>query len=146
MKKILIAVDGSDHSKKAAKKGAELAKSLDSEVTLINVVPEITASSASAYYATVQTEGLLERREAYMERGQKILKEAKELLAEEGVTAKTEIDVGDPADLICDYAVENGFELIVIADKGLGAVKRFLLGSITDKVVHHAKTSVLIVK
>ncbi|PUU86972.1 Universal stress protein family protein [Halanaerobium congolense] len=36
--------------------------------------------------------------------------------------------------------------MIVIADKGLGKVKRFLLGSISDKVVHHAQTSVLVVK
>ncbi|MGM0420089.1 MAG: universal stress protein [Bacillota bacterium] len=146
MYKILLAVDGSEHSDKAVERTSRFAKKLDAEITIVNVVPEITASSASAYYATVQTEGLLERREAYMERGQKILKEAKEKLAEEGIEANTKIDVGDPADFICDYAEENDFDLIVVADKGLGAVKRFLLGSISDKVVHHAKTSVLIVK
>ncbi|MFN2363820.1 MAG: universal stress protein [Halarsenatibacteraceae bacterium] len=146
MKKILIGVDGSDPSKKAAKKGAELAKSFDSEVTLINIVQEITDSSASSNYPTSQTEELIERREAYMKRGQEILKEAKELVAEEGVTAKTKIKVGNPANLICDYAVENGFDLIVLADKGIAAVKRFLLGSITYKVVNHSETSVLIVK
>lgn len=146
MYKILLAVDGSEHSDKAVERTSSFAKKLDAEITIVNVVPEITASSASAYYATVQTEGLLERREAYMERGQKILQEAKEKLAEEGLEANTKIDVGDPADFICDYAEENDFDLIVVADKGLGAVKRFLLGSISDKVVHHAKTSVLIVK
>ncbi|MDZ7671916.1 MAG: universal stress protein [Halanaerobiales bacterium] len=48
--------------------------------------------------------------------------------------------------MICEYAENNGFDIIVLADKGIGGVKRFFLGSISDKVLRHAKVSVLVVK
>jgi nucleotide-binding universal stress UspA family protein len=53
---------------------------------------------------------------------------------------------GEPGDAIYNFVEENNFDMIVIEDKGQGKVERFLLGSITEKIVHHAKTSVLVVK
>ena len=53
---------------------------------------------------------------------------------------------GDPADAILDVAEEQGADLIVVGNKGMTGAKRFLLGSVPNKVSHHAPCSVLIVR
>ncbi|UTI63804.1 universal stress protein [Paraconexibacter antarcticus] len=53
---------------------------------------------------------------------------------------------GDPADAILDVAEEQGSDLIVVGNKGMTGAKRFLLGSVPNKVSHHAPCSVLIVR
>ena len=54
--------------------------------------------------------------------------------------------VGEPASTIVDTAAEGVYDLIVIGNKGRSALNRFLLGSVTTKVVHHAPCNVLLVK
>jgi len=53
---------------------------------------------------------------------------------------------GDPAEVLADVAEEEGARLIVVGDRGLTGVKRFLLGSVSHKLSHHAPCSVLIVR
>jgi nucleotide-binding universal stress UspA family protein len=63
--------------------------------------------------------------------------------------AKVDIVVEEspsPADAICKYAEKNGFDLIVIGNKGAGAVERFLIGSVSSQVVSHSHCSVMVVK
>jgi nucleotide-binding universal stress UspA family protein len=52
---------------------------------------------------------------------------------------------GDPADAIIDAAEEEGADLIVVGNRGMQGAKRFLLGSVPNRVAHHAPCSVLIV-
>jgi nucleotide-binding universal stress UspA family protein len=54
--------------------------------------------------------------------------------------------VGEPASTILDIATEGHYDLIAIGNKGRSAINRFLLGSVTSKVVHHAPCNVLLVK
>ena len=65
---------------------------------------------------------------------------------EAGVTVKTFARQGDPADAILDVAEERGSDLIVVGNKGMTGAKRFLLGSVPNKVSHHAPCSVLIIR
>jgi len=125
MQKVLVGVDGSERSKKASKKAAELLE--DAEVTLVSVI-----------------EGAV-KEEHIREKVLEMLNTEAAFFREKGLDVKKEIHYGDPADVLCELAEDNDFELIVLADKGHG-VKRFLLGSTTDRVVRHAKTSVLVVK
>src|SRR6266540_7297259 len=53
---------------------------------------------------------------------------------------------GDPADAILDVAEEHGSDLIVVGNKGMTGAKRFLLGSVPNKISHHAPCSVLIIR
>ena len=53
---------------------------------------------------------------------------------------------GDPADAILDVAEEEGADLIVVGNKGMTGAKRFLLGSVPNKVSHHAPCSVIIIR
>jgi nucleotide-binding universal stress UspA family protein len=63
-----------------------------------------------------------------------------------GVDVKTFAREGDPADAILDVAEEEGADLIVVGNKGMTGAKRFLLGSVPNKVSHHAPCSVLIIR
>ncbi|MCF8000634.1 MAG: universal stress protein [Halanaerobiales bacterium] len=150
MDKLLLAVDGSESSKKAVEKTVEFNKSLDLEVTIITVLDTSTIelSELQAYRNEDSLEKLIKKNEKELElKGQKILNEAASLFNDSNIKIKNVIEYdNDPAEKICNYAEENNFDLIVLADKGLGAVKRFFLGSISDKVVRHANTSVLVVK
>jgi len=62
-----------------------------------------------------------------------------------GIEVKKEIHYGHPAEIICNFAAENNFDLIILADKK-DQEKRFLLGGTSDKVVRHAETAVMVVK
>ena len=63
-----------------------------------------------------------------------------------GVEAEPHPREGDPADAILDVAEEIGADLIVVGNKGMTGAKRFLLGSVPNKVSHHAPCSVYIVR
>ncbi len=151
MNKILLAVDGSEKSKHAVEETVELVNNISAEITLLTVVADINQvidiAEASTHAAIHR--GLKERKaqeENLEKQGQRLLEEAGEILTAAGLNYETKLGKGDPAEVICRIAEEEGFDLIILADKGLGGVKRFFLGSISDKVVRHAKTSVLVVK
>ncbi|MBF7096458.1 universal stress protein [Alkalibacter mobilis] len=144
MKKILIPVDGSDFSKRAAQKGAKIAEAFDSEVILLNVVdikfavPAVgTAGFTNAYDLLVKTS---------KEDSEKILNEAKkEFKNTENV--KTELLEGDTATQIIEYAKKNDVDLIIMGSQGLGAgFKRIFIGSVTNKVLHETPITILVVK
>jgi len=65
---------------------------------------------------------------------------------QEGVEARPYPREGDPADAILDVAEDNGADLIVVGNKGMTGAKRFLLGSVPNKVSHHAPCGVYIVR
>ena len=66
--------------------------------------------------------------------------------ADAGVSAHTHARQGDPADAILDVAEEIDADLVVVGNKGMTGAKRFLLGSVPNKVSHHAPCSVLIIR
>ena len=74
------------------------------------------------------------------------LEEAAAVAREAGVTATAYPRQGDPADAILDVAEEREADLIVVGNKGMTGAKRFLLGSVPNKISHHAPCSVLIIR
>ncbi|CCU79911.1 universal stress protein [Halanaerobium saccharolyticum subsp. saccharolyticum DSM 6643] len=153
MKKILVAVDGSQSAQKAAKKAAELAESLEAEVTLIHVytetaqVPVNQFNEVASYLSAETLENVMQQQEDTIKaKRQEILDQDAEFFKRKGIEPEKILVHGDPADEVCDYAEENDFDLIIVADKGHGKVERFLLGSISDKIVRHSKKTVMVVK
>jgi nucleotide-binding universal stress UspA family protein len=69
-----------------------------------------------------------------------------ELAKKQGATVEAVAMEGDPASKIVGYADKGGFDMIVMGSRGLGRFKEMMLGSVSSKVLHHAKCSVLIVK
>ena len=63
-----------------------------------------------------------------------------------GVPSAVHARQGDPADAILDVAEETGADLVVVGNKGMTGAKRFLLGSVPNKISHHAPCGVLIIR
>ena len=134
-RKILVPTDGSPYSLKSADYAAKLARELDSKVSILHV---------STYLPHVRARELVENEE---KTGADILSRTKEVFDKADVQVEVmKLEFGHPADVICSVAETGGFDLIVMGEKGTGEVKRFLLGSIADRVAHHAVCPVLIVR
>lgn len=137
--KILVAMDGSEHSKNALTKAVMLVKNLKSACTLtiLHVNPTIPVVDP-AVAEEIDIERLLS------EEGQQIMKLAGALLAGAEVEFETIAVFGDPAKKICEAALEH--DLIVMGSRGLGAISEIVLGSVSHKVIKQASCPVLIVK
>lgn len=135
MNKILVAYDGSESAKRALEEAAKLTQD-GGTATVVSVAEELPQFGRAA--AMLVPEEHEERRRE--------LREAKAMLAERGVTPKVVERRGDAATMILDEAEKEGVELIVMGTRGLGSGKRWLLGSVSTKVLHHAPANVLVVR
>lgn len=142
MKKILVAVDGSESSKKALQKTKELALLNNSEVMILNVVSDLRNSHPYVIDRVYESE----LNKVLLEHGKKLLDES--LKTFEGYTGKvsTSIKCGDPAREIIEKAEKGEYDLVIMGSRGLNALSRAMLGSVSNKVLNHIKTSVLIVR
>lgn len=135
MYKILLAIDGSTNSLKAAEEVSRMAGPLQAEVTIISVIKDIpVARMPDEIHKTIESNT------------EKMLEEARDFLKERGVESKVLTYHGDPGNIICEVAEKDGYNLIAMGSSGLGSIGELFLGSVSNKVVHHAKTSVIIVK
>lgn len=138
---LLIAVDGSPSSHHAANQGLGLARQTQAKVTLLFVLeapPVIPVGPLSGYVMTSPP-----RTEADLERARTELNSLAENAA---VPVETRVELGSPADVICELADRLSVDLVVIGARGLSAGTRWLLGSVSDRVVHHAPCPVLVVR
>ena len=146
MKKILIAYDGSDASKKAIDMALNCSNAED-EVTLLTVIPAELAESSftKMLLPTIDLSQIVKSgtfKEKAMESLSKVIKEIEPNVKKVNIV----VESGDPADEILLSAKKHEADIIVIGYKGYGKEGRFLLGSVTDKVVRHASRSVLVVR
>ena len=143
-KSIVVGTDGSDTATQAVRQAVDLAGAVGAKLELVSA------------YAPVSGQRLREERRETPEDLQWAINpredvdqtlEAAALVARE---AGVEVDLyprqGDPADAILDVAEEREADLIIVGNKGMTGAKRFLLGSVPNKVSHHAPCSVLIIR
>ena len=136
--RILVAVDGSESAKKAFEKSIYLAQKCSSELDVIHVVLDSTYSGDSAT--------TFEMIEELKENGTKLLEQCKTQAIKNNVKVETLLELGDYAQVIIDIANKNNYDLIIMGSRGLGPFKELLLGSVSFKVMHHAKCPVMIVR
>jgi nucleotide-binding universal stress UspA family protein len=120
---ILVASDGSSTAQKAVDRAVELASASGASVTILTVGPPPTSGevvAAEAARVVAPTAGAIE--------------------------VRTKVDNGDPAELIVDEAERGGYDLLVVGNKGMTGATRFFLGSVPNKVSHHAPCALLIVR
>jgi nucleotide-binding universal stress UspA family protein len=136
LQRIAVAIDGSSASAKALEcvlttfqpdRSSCKGRHVPIEVTVIHVMP-----------FTTYPEG----REA----GRKLVDQSVRKLVKAGFTAEPVCQLGNPAEEIMAVASKHQVNLIVMGAKGLDAVSRFLIGSVSTRVVQHAKCSVLVVR
>ena len=141
---IVVGTDGSETAKKAVTAAVDLAKQIGASLDIVSAYEPVPQSRlrAESRQAPEDLQWMINPREDV----EATLRDAAEDLEEAGVQVETFAREGDPADAILDVAEERGADLIVVGNKGMTGAKRFLLGSVPNKVSHHAPCSVLIVR
>ncbi len=137
-KKILVPTDGSEFAKKAQLQAIYLAKATGAEIIALSVSENHFINGISLNDEVEQLNELLK------DRCEEDLKQFEDMNDEE-VKISPVIREGSPAKSILDVASEEDVDLIVIGSSGKSGFDRFILGSVSEKVVHTAKCPVLIV-
>jgi len=145
-RKILCAVDGSNHALRAARVAAGLAAAAKAELTLLTVAKELKVTEeVKRYLALEQMTG--EPQYVLDEHTEAVIQRAKETAAEAGVAlVKSEVRSGPPARSIVRFAEQGGYDVIVLGSRGLGDIEAALLGSVSHKVSSLAKCDCLLVR
>jgi nucleotide-binding universal stress UspA family protein len=141
---IVVGTDGSETAKEAVRQATELASRVDAKVHLVSAyepVPEGRLRD-ERQQAPDDLQWMVNPREDVTN----VLDEAGQQIERAGVQVDTHAREGDPADAILDVAEEQQAGLIVVGNKGMTGAKRFLLGSVPNKVSHHAPCSVMIIR
>lgn len=138
-KTIILPVEDSDFSQKAADRAIALAESLSIPLKVIYVVDmNIFSNTLSNDQMSVQWENVLKNE------GRSILDEIKNKAEERGIQVSTHIEKGNPPDKILKYADDE--DLIIMGSKGKNTLDRIFIGSTSENVLHHAGSSVMIVR
>ena len=141
---IVVGTDGSDTARKAVRAALDLAKQVGATVELVSAYEPVTNARLrrEADQVPEDMQWMINAREEV----DATLREAADEATAVGIEARTHARQGDPADAILDVAEEQKSDLIVVGNKGMTGAKRFLLGSVPNKVSHHAPCSVLIIR
>jgi nucleotide-binding universal stress UspA family protein len=141
---IVVGTDGSETAGKAVAAAVELAKLSGATLELVSAYEPVSGQRLreEARQVPPDLQWVVNRRADV----DATLHEAAELAGEAGVATQTFAREGDPADAILDVAEELGADLIVVGNKGMTGAKRFLLGSVPNKVSHHAPCAVMIIR
>ena len=139
MRRIIVALDGSDASIKAARMAADIALRFGSKLTLVHVVPKLLLPP-DVYGLTIAE--VEKEHRAYADR---LLEHAVASLDEAGLEISTSVLYGSPAEAIAEEGAASDVGMIVIGSRGHGAVARMFLGSVSDRLVHISTKPVLVV-
>ncbi|UJL47331.1 universal stress protein [Virgibacillus sp. NKC19-16] len=135
--RILLAVDGSEHSIRSVDYAIRLAEKFDGTIDAVYVVDGDTAKK-DVLHASNKFEIEKKRKEK--------IKPIKDLLNQSGVIFGTHILHGEPGPTIVEFANEREFDCVVIGSRGLNNLQTFILGSVSHKVAKRVECPVLIVK
>jgi nucleotide-binding universal stress UspA family protein len=140
MRSIVVGTDGSPSADAAVRRAAEIAKGTGSRVHLVTAFPDVPT-----YRETIRSSAKAEPIDL-RQVAESVLARESRALQDEGIEVTTHAREGDPADVIIEVAQEEGADLIVVGARGLSGLQRFLLGSVSSKLSHHAPTSVMVVR
>ena len=141
---IVVGTDGSDTAKEAVRQATELAKALGASVHLVSAYEPIGEGRLREERQQVpdDLQWMVNPREDV----DATLKDAGGEIDAAGIPVEIYAREGDPADAILYVAEEQNADLIIVGNKGMTGAKRFLLGSVPNKVSHHAPCSVMIIR
>ncbi len=141
---IVVGTDGSDTATQAVRQAIELARSVGARIELVSAYEPVSDARLreASVHVPEDLQWMINPREDVVA----TLELAAREIREAGVAVEVFARQGDPADAILDVAEERGSDLIVVGNKGMTGAKRFLLGSVPNKVSHHAPCSVLIIR
>jgi nucleotide-binding universal stress UspA family protein len=142
--RIVIGTDGSETAQEAVRQAIDLARQVGASLYVVSAYEPVPQSRLREERQQVPDD--LAHTVSPREDVDATLIETEKRINESGVQVETFARQGDPADAILDVAEEEKADLIVVGNKGMTGAKRFLLGSVPNKVSHHAPCSVMIVR
>jgi nucleotide-binding universal stress UspA family protein len=144
--RIVVGTDGSATAGVAVSHATMLAKTSGATLHIVHayrpVLPSEAAMSATAGGPTIDVAGV---NAGIAEHAAGVCTHAATGAGRDGVKVETHSVPGDPCDALIAVAKEVGADLVVVGNRGMTSVKRFVLGSVPNKISHHAPCSVLIV-
>ena len=141
LSKILVPVDGSENSFRALEQAIFLATKIqEAKITALYVIED--PPSLYIYSPKIMEKVRADYESAYT----KILERSKEMANKSGINIHTVLVEGDPASKIIGYSEMEKIDIIIIGSRGMGKFKELILGSVSNKVLHHAKCSVMVVR
>ena len=140
IKKILVPIDGSDASKNAVAYGAESAKAHGAELILV-CIADVNSAAYPIMGVTLDKFGF-----SNIKKKAESMMEAAKAEVPEGVTCSTRVETGIPGSAIASIVEEEKIDMVVMGNSGKGAVSSFVMGSVSQYVIHHVKCPVLVVK
>ncbi len=143
-KSVVVGTDGSDTATQAVHQAVDLAKAVGAALELVSAYEPVPAQRLQQERRDAPED--LQWAISPREDVDATLEAAATIAREAGVSVNIYARQGDPADAILDIAEEQEADLIVVGNKGMTGAKRFLLGSVPNKVSHHAPCSVLIIR
>ncbi|MGI9321647.1 MAG: universal stress protein [Thiogranum sp.] len=145
--KILLATDGSESAQAAVDCLLHFPFPSDSEATLLTVIDsDVFKSEEVSNLNAEQRNALRETEKVVYEEAQELLVRETARLRNAGWSESSELRIGHPAEEIVRVAEQLDSDCIIVGSHGMRGIKRFLLGSVSDHVLHYAPCSVLIVK
>ena len=143
-KSIVVGTDGSETATEAVRQAVDLAKQISAKLELVSAYEPVSDQRLREERTEVpdDVQWMVNPREDV----DATLRDAAELAKQNDVQVEIYARQGDPADAILDVAEEQNADLIIVGNKGMTGAKRFLLGSVPNKVSHHAPCSVLIIR
>jgi len=141
---VLLAIDGSELALHAARRGLDLLGT-PTAITVVAVVSEIPGDDAGGFEGSVETPEE-QQAEWQQEQANADAAIAATIDAIGHQEAARRVEVGDPGGAICAVAREVDADVVVLGSRGRGVVKRVVLGSVSEHVLHHAPCPVLVVR
>ncbi|MGA3191828.1 MAG: universal stress protein [Candidatus Bathyarchaeia archaeon] len=147
MKRFLVAVDGSEHSKKAVDMAIDMAEKWHSEIILIHVREERTVPKGLEPWMEIEGIRSFGDYSEFVCKSDQFLGEAEaRIKAVHGIKVERICVNGDPADEILKAAESYNVDVIVMGSRGLGRFSRSFMGSVSTKVCNHANSTCVTVK
>jgi len=140
VKSILVADDMTESSRAALEEAVDLSKTFRAKLTIVTVVSAIAPGFAIPAPLGDAFDAIL------TETDKRLAAQRERILALGVPEVETKLYQGDPVDRVVEYAKEHRPDLIVVGSRGLTGAGRFLLGSVSDGILHHVSCSVLVVK
>lgn len=139
---VVVGTDGSETAAAAVRHAAQLAKAFGARLTVVTAY----AQSAGAGADTADVPDELQWMVTDVAGAEERAGAGKKVAAEVGLDdVRTRVGRGDPAEMLIEAAEDTGGDLIVVGSKGMASASRFVLGSVPNKVSHHAPCDVIIV-
>jgi nucleotide-binding universal stress UspA family protein len=141
---IVIGTDGSDTAAQAVREAVDMAKAVGATLELVSAYAPVSEHRlrAERRNAPEDVQWAINPRQEV----EASLADAADTARSAGVAVNTHAVQGDPADAIIDVAEQTEADVVIVGNRGMTGAKRFLLGSVPDKISHHAPCSVLIVR